>query len=885
MLADSLTENHSSDCCVHEFFERQVLKTPDSVAVRFGEQLLSYRELNRRANRLAHHIHRYHHDGDKISSVGICLERSIDTVVAVIGVLKAGVTYVPIDLSYPTERQAYILNDSNVSVVISRDDIISSLPETITCIDLAHHDFSSRNENDNNDSEAENLSVNCSPQDLAYLIYTSGSTGKPKGVQMPHQALVNLLVWQLQNQGDYSGKRTLQLSPLSFDISFQEIFSTLSCGGELILISNHLRLDQLALISFIAEQRIERIFLPYVALNGLAMAAIAQKCYPENLIDVITAGEQLVITTAIRQFFNILPHCRLHNHYGPSEAHVVTAYTLEGKAENWPVLPTIGSPIHNVEIHLLDANNRAITDNTPGELCIAGRQLAHGYHQRPEETAAKFVYLAVNGNSPTRMYRTGDLARWREDGLLELFGRMDFQVKIRGYRVEPGEVEALLMQHPAVRDAVVLAQGESSEDKRLVSFVIASEQASLHHSQSSIKESIQQFMKIVAPDYMRPAAIVIVDSFPLSASGKLDRKVFPVISIGKLRQQDFAPAKEGAEQVLAEVWRELLGIKTISRNSHFFNLGGHSLLIIKMALALRRRGFTADAHILYQNPVLSELAMQLQVCEPTEKDSDIVEKVLLRDDKSVPSSFDLSKHWGEGAVAEVRRILPENLCNQIRQQSRIHGVTAAALFHLSWAKVIACLTGCNDVVFSTVLLGRRLMCEDVEKAMGQFIKILPLQLHLDSQSVLTCLWNAQGSLMKLVEYEWASLLDQQLESARQSIQASGTTSLFNSLLNYYHSELYNTIPAHPFQAENPVPANEINYAGITERTHYPIYISIDDLAEDFVINVQIAQEMRGIEPVLICDMFLMILQEMVTALEISPEKKIGHIYCSNLAPI
>ncbi|PHM27785.1 non-ribosomal peptide synthetase [Xenorhabdus budapestensis] len=891
MRVESLSERHSSHsvfCCVHELFEQQVAKTPDVVAIRFGEQSLSYDELNRRANRLAHYIRQhYHHDGEKISPVGICLERSIDAIVAVIGVLKAGAAYVPIDLSYPIERQSYILTDSNVSVVIFRGDIELSFPETIACIDLAQCDFSDSNkENINSDScDIENLTGVCTPQDLAYLIYTSGSTGKPKGVCMPHQSLVNMLVWQIHQQGDYFGKKTLQFSPLSFDVSFQEIFSALSSGGELVLISNHLRLDQLALVTFIAEQRIERIFLPYVALNGLAMAAIAQECYPESLIDVITAGEQLVITTAIRQFFHALPHCRLHNHYGPSEAHVVTAYTLEGKAEEWPVLPPIGAPIDNVEIYLLDTKNCAIKDETPGELCIAGAQLAEGYHQRPEETAAKFVNIAVNSALPKRMYRTGDLAKWRKDGLLDILGRMDFQVKVRGYRVELGEIEVLLMKHPAVRDAVVLIQtarekSESSEDNRLIAFVIISERALQHHSQSSVKESIQQFMKRVAPDYMRPAAIVIVNHFPLSASGKLDRKAFPVIAIGKLKQQDSAPAKEGIEKILAEVWSELFGVKKVSRHAQFFNLGGNSLSAIKMVQELRRRGLMVEAHMLYQYPVLSELAVHLQACNSTDIDSNGMEcpkmtAPLLKDDKPPSTPFDVETYLGIGTMAvEAWRLLPENLCNQIRQQAKVHAVGVAAIFHLAWGKTMGCLVGHNDAVFGTVLSGHMLAGADTENGTEQFIHIIPIHMRLDNLPVLECLWLVQDNLVQLVKHQKVSQALTRQSFQQQLSQLSGAAPLFTSILNYYHSEIRHISPAEPLLALTPSGAESFSSAGIMEHTDHPIYISIEDIDKDFVIHTQAEQ---GVNLERVCDIFQTILQKIVTALESTPEKKIDRI--------
>ncbi|REF28317.1 amino acid adenylation domain-containing protein [Xenorhabdus cabanillasii] len=1122
---------------VHQLFEQQVMKTPDAIAVRFGDQTLSYDQLNRRANRLAHYLRRHHlgrhcgqtetpgNEGDEtpdnaISAVGICLDRGIDTIVAVCGVLKAGAAYVPVDLSYPAERQAYILHDSNVSVVITSGDIISSLPSSIRCIDLDQQNLPHQDKADFTDEE--NLTATCTPDSLAYLIYTSGSTGNPKGVRMPHKALVNLLVWQNKKQSDELGggevpKKTLQFSPLSFDVSFQEIFSTLSSGGELALIPNLLRLDPLALLSFLSEQRIERLFLPYVALNSLASAAVSEDCYPASLIDVITAGEQLIITAAIRQFFKTLPQCRLHNHYGPSETHVVTAYTLEGNAEHWSALPPVGTPIDNAEIYLLDDQNQIIVDGSAGELCIAGTPLAYGYHQRPEETAAKFVDIALDGETSKRMYRTGDLAQWGPNGLLNVLGRIDFQVKIRGHRVEPGEIEALLMTHPAVRDAVVVAQGgyaqkgsiEEIAEKRLVGFVIVSERALQRQAQDGVKESILRFIRDAVPDYMCPAAIVIVDHFPLSASGKIDRKAFPTVSPDALMQQEIEPPKTALEHTVAEVWSELLGVKKVGRNSHFLSLGGHSLLAVNVMLALRRRGFRVDAQTLYQYPVLSELAEQLQhssqaefqqerapemihdgmenafpwaplsqaemaalsavipggaaniqdiyplgslqqgilyhsladsggdpyvlwqvtrfsnslllhayldalrhtiarhdafrvsihyegLSQPVQvvwREAELtVEELPLTAEQDDPLTalkqycdpamqrFDMTKaplqrclycydsrqdEWvllyllhhitvdhvtiemmqleieaqllsqplaevsplsfrqtmvtlfnagnsaeqqaffagllqdyepasaplgagsdsdanaqesnaleskalrGNDTIMEAWRPLPQPLNDQIRQQAKTHGVSAAAIFHLAWAKVLSGLTGQDDVVFGTVLLGRLFAGEASINVMGQFINTLPIRMRLGNLPVLECLWETQDTLTQLVRHEQASLA-----LAQKSVQTAAGTSLFTSLLNYRHSEVRNVPSADPFQAVNPSAVEGIRYSGVMERTNYPVSVNVDDFASDFVINTQVGE---GFDPELIGDYLQTALSEIVTALTSAPQRRIGRI--------
>ncbi|WP_431685490.1 amino acid adenylation domain-containing protein [Hahella sp. NBU794] len=1074
--------NAVADDCVHDLFERQAARTPDAVALRFGAETLTYDSLNRRANRLAHELRRRY--GDELAVVGVCLDRGIDAIVAVLGALKAGAAYAPVDMSYPLERQAYILRDSNVSVVISSAEIIRTLPDTFAFLDMDAYDFSG----DANDDGTQNPPRACTPDDLAYLIYTSGSTGAPKGVCMPHKALVNLLAWQIREQGDYAGKKTLQFSPLSFDVSFQEIFATLASGGELVLMANELRLDPLALLSLIESQQAQRIFLPYVALNSLALAAVAEDRYPGGLLDVVTAGEQLVITPAIRQFFSALPNCRLHNHYGPSESHVVTAHTLSGHPRQWPDLPSVGAAIDQVELYVLDENNRPLQDEAPGELCIGGLQLAYGYHQRPQETAARFVDIDVDGGGPRRLYRTGDLARWRPDGLLDILGRIDFQVKIRGYRVELGEVEAMLMRHPAVRDAVVVAQGEDADSKCLAAFVLVSERAQQRQTSEGVQESIRRYMQEQAPDYMRPAAVVIMERFPLSASGKVDRKAFPIIAHRATNNGDATPPETALERLLAEVWSELLRVQDIGRNAHFFNLGGHSLLIVKMMLALRRRGFIVDAHTLYQHPVLADLATQLRRFDPQQGaatsaanetrpmlwsqlsqeeqaaiaavtggpanikdvcplgplqqgmfyhalanpaadpyvlwqatrfasadllhgyldalrntisrhdafrvsiayegltqplqvvwreaplaveevhaeregedavtalkrrcaasaqrfdiaraplqrcyycydaqngqwvllhllhhlavDHATVEKMqqeieaqllgqplapasavsfsetrsglysdvdvegrkaffddMLQDYEPGPAPLGLEQYLtGEDAVTEAWRSLSPAQSAQIRRQARAHGVSVAAIIHLAWAQVVGSLSGRDDVVFGTVLLGRMFAGEEAESAMGQFINTLPIRLRLGSLPVLEGLWNAQDRLMQLVKHEQASLAQ-----AQKSAQIQGETPLFTTMLNYRHSDVRNVPSADPFQALNLSAVPGVSYSGVMERTTYPVSVNVDDFGVDFVVNAQVAQ---GHDPERVCDFFEMALREIVDALESASETRLGRL--------
>jgi amino acid adenylation domain-containing protein len=340
--------DYPQDKCIHELFEATVEQTPEAVAVVFEGEQLTYRELNARANQVAHHLQSLGVGPEVL--VGICVERSLEMVVGVLGILKAGGAYVPLDPAYPSERLTFMLEDTQTSVLLTQARLVESLPPNsprVVCLDtdwevIAFHSHS-------------NPQRRVTTNNLAYVIYTSGSTGRPKGVAMSHRPLCNLLFWQLESSTVSAGAKTLQFAPLSFDVSFQEIFSTWCSGGTLVLISEELRRDVVGLLHFLSEKAIERLFLPFVALQLLAEVADGQQAVPTSLREIITAGEQLKITRQIANWFTKLKSCTLHNHYGPSESHVVTAFTLTDSPSDWPALPPIGRPIANTQIYLLSA--------------------------------------------------------------------------------------------------------------------------------------------------------------------------------------------------------------------------------------------------------------------------------------------------------------------------------------------------------------------------------------------------------------------------------------------------------------------------------------------------------------------------------------------------
>ncbi|MBV9790428.1 MAG: amino acid adenylation domain-containing protein, partial [Chloroflexi bacterium] len=459
---------------VHHFFERQAARTPEAEAALMIDsarvvESLSYAALNARANQLAHHLRDLGVGPDQ--PVGLFLPRSLDLLIAVLAILKAGGAYLPLDPSYPAERVQFMLANAGAPVVLTHAALRARLQPTdagsttqIVCLDQVQDLLDQQPQH--------NLGATASPENLTYVIYTSGSTGQPKGVAMPHRALVNLMTWQLNNTAIDRPVRTLQFAPISFDASFQELFTGWGCGDALVMIPDEQRRDTPVLLEALREHRIGRLFLPFVALQQIAETAITLDLIPDSLREIMTAGEQLQTTRSLVALFQRLPDCTLHNQYGPSEAHVVTHYTLSREPAAWAALPPIGRPIANTQLYILDRQLRPVPLGVVGDLYLGGANLAHGYQQRPDLTAERFVPDPFGGHPGARLYATGDLARYLPDGNVEFLGRRDQQLKIRGYRIEPGEIEAALCQHPRVTQAVVTAQEPVPGEPRLVAHVV-----------------------------------------------------------------------------------------------------------------------------------------------------------------------------------------------------------------------------------------------------------------------------------------------------------------------------------------------------------------------------------------------------------------------------
>jgi amino acid adenylation domain-containing protein/non-ribosomal peptide synthase protein (TIGR01720 family) len=594
---------------VEELFERQVRKSPDRMAV-VGEGLgLSYGALEESANGLARRLREL---GVGVETrVGICLDGTVETLVGILAVLKAGGAYVPLETSYPRERLGFMAMDAGASVIVGREATWSAVGEG----KAERVDLEAESGRWGGIGEERGLSSSLPGSgggggSLAYVMYTSGSTGRPKGVAMTHGSLVNLLEWQresfLASEGGSEGRRTLQFASLGFDVSFQEIFSTWVSGGTLVLASTGERRDPSLLWERIEGEGVDRLFVPFVALQQLAEWWSGGGERRTRRLEVITAGEQLQVTRAVSGMMSGSSGGRLENQYGPTEAHVVSSHVLGGRAWEWPELPPIGRPIWNTRLYVLDRYGSALPVGIPGELHIGGRALARGYLGRPELTAERFVPDGHGVEPGSRVYATGDRARWRKDGELEFLGRVDAQVKIRGYRIEPGEVEAVLAEHPRVAQAVVVARAAGRTSRRLVAYCTP-----VHSTRGEPLNAVEvsRYLAERLPEFMVPSAVVILDEFPLTPTGKIDRRALPapeVRSGGREQEGEAPPTPVEAE--LAEVWAEVLGVERVGLNENFFELGGDSILSIQVVARAHQRGLSITPSHMFEYPTVAELA-------------------------------------------------------------------------------------------------------------------------------------------------------------------------------------------------------------------------------------------------------------------------------------
>lgn len=536
-------------------------------------------------------------------TVGIWGERSIELIVGLLAVMRAGGSCLPLDASYPADRLQFMLQDADASFVLVTDDAIATNPlgeiDTVRMSDARLREFDRKQVV----IPAHHL------DDDAYTLYTSGSTGKPKGVAMRHRSLAALIGWQIEQSNEVQGP-TLQFAPVSFDVCFQEIFSTLCAARILVIVSEADRRDTRNLISILTSLSIARLFLPTSALQHLATAIRDGETLPA-LRQVIVAGEQLIVTPAIRRLFSLMPLCSLHNQYGPTETHVVTSYTLPGEPSTWPALPPIGTLLPHALGRIVGHTGEFGKEVGIGELLIGGACVARGYINRPRITSERFVSVVPYA---TTFYRTGDLVR-REGNVFHFCGRIDDQVKVRGYRIEPAEVEAILTTHSDVASCVVNVDRSTPETPILVGYVVpqsASKQMLLHGRPivRTVNPSWQDFLLSRLPEYMVPRVWVVLDTLPKTASGKIDRKSLPAIPTDRPTQSiTHVTIRNRVDADLAKIWKELLNISDIGIDDRFFDLGGTSLHLVRMqALIADRLGVQCSVVDITSNPTVRSLA-------------------------------------------------------------------------------------------------------------------------------------------------------------------------------------------------------------------------------------------------------------------------------------
>ncbi|MFP5274543.1 amino acid adenylation domain-containing protein [Coleofasciculus sp.] len=606
--------------CIHELFEEQVEKTPDAVALVCADEQLTYRELNGRANQLAHYLQTLGVESETL--VGICVERSPLMVIGLLGILKAGGAYVPLDPSYPQERLASMLKDAQVSLLLTQQRWVEGFPRRsaqVVALDT-HEDLAGEG--------VENLTKNVQSDNLAYVLYTSGSTGKPKGVAIEHRSVMALVSWATEVFTTEQLAGVLASTSFCFDISVFELFVPLSCGGTIILAENVLHLptlpgaDQVTLINTVPSAIAELVRAKGIPA-GVRTVNLAGEALPQRLVQLIYRQD------SIEQLFNL---------YGPSEDTVYSTYTLvERDSEK---APPIGRPVANTHVYILDSQLQPVPIGVPGELHIGGAGLARGYLNRPDLTTEKFIPNSFSDEPGARLYKTGDKVRYLPDGNIEFIGRIDNQVKIRGFRIELGEIETVLGQHEAVQDCVVIAQSDERETKRLVAYVVPSQET------ISVRE-LRSVLKQKLPDYMIPSAFVMLEAMPLTPNGKIDRRALPSPDSSNFRSEaSFVPPRTPTEEVLAAIWSNLLGVEQVGIYDNFFELGGHSLIAMRIISRIADAfGVNLPLQNFFEQPTVAQLAQQIStVCRKNLLQPPPIQPVHQKSGV-IPLSFNQKRRW------------------------------------------------------------------------------------------------------------------------------------------------------------------------------------------------------------------------------------------------
>ncbi|MBC9909360.1 non-ribosomal peptide synthase/polyketide synthase [Chitinophaga varians] len=623
---NSHVADYPRDKTIIDLFHQQVLLTPDAVAIVAEDRQLTYRELNEQTNQLGHYLRKKGVREDTL--VPVCLDRSATMIVAILGIQKAGGAYVPIDPEYPEDRIRFMLNDIDAGMLltdITSADKLTAVAENVSLVlPDAQWDIISR-------EPVTPVETSLAPHHLAYMIYTSGSTGQPKGVMNEHAGVVNRLLWTQDYFKLGAGDAVLQKTTFCFDVSVWELFWSLTAGAKLVFAKPGGHKEAGYLRDVIAAHQITTLHFVPSMLDAFLDDMPAHAC--ASLRRVLCSGEALKPQQVVR-FHEKFQTAALYNLYGPTEAAIdVTCWHAQ---RGLPVdMVPIGAPVANTPLYILDRAGNLAPAGIPGELHIGGIQVARGYLNRPELTAEKFIRHPLLSATAGRLYRTGDICRWLPDGTLEYFGRIDDQVKVRGFRIEPGEIENMLTQCPLVKEAVVLTKTGPDGNKSLVGYVVP--------DGSFKREEIVAYLRSRLPEYMIPSFFTAIDKMPLTANGKADRKALQALPTDLLPQRTYVAPRNEMEQVLADIWQELLQLPRVGVYDNFFELGGHSLLSMRMAAALRNKmGVETTVRSIFLYPVMEELAAFLQ--QQTGQTSLPGVKAVKRPNR-IPLSFAQERLW------------------------------------------------------------------------------------------------------------------------------------------------------------------------------------------------------------------------------------------------
>jgi amino acid adenylation domain-containing protein len=584
--------DYARDRCVHQLFEAQAARTPNAIAVVFGQESLTYGELEGRANQLANHLVKLGASPDSL--VGICLERSLEMVVGLLGILKSGAAYVPLDPAYPRDRIAFMLENAEVPLLLTQAQLRESLPSTASGTVLIDSDWP---EIAKQSQESPALTLN--PENRAYVIYTSGSTGKPKGVEIPHRAVVNFLTTMAERPGMTASDRLLAVTTLSFDIAGLEIYLPLTQGASVEIVSREVSTDGHQLLEKLVGSGATVMQATPATWRMLLEAGWAAA---DPGLKILIGGEAVSQKLANQL---LQKSASVWNVYGPTET---TIWSTLSKLEAGPSAVSIGRPIGNTEIFILDKMLQPVPIGVAGELHIGGDGLARGYLKRPELTAEKFIVHPLNPDPKARLYKTGDLVRYLPDGNIEFLGRIDHQVKIRGFRIELGEIEGVLRQHPAINETVVLAREDTPGDKRVVAYFVPTRDA------APTTAALRSFLKEKLPEYMLPSVFVTLKSMPLTPNGKVDRRALPAPDQANLAPTGtFAAPQDAVESQLVQMWESVLGVRPIGVRDNYFELGGHSLVAVKLMNRIEEVfGKTLPIATLLEAPTIEQLAAILR---------------------------------------------------------------------------------------------------------------------------------------------------------------------------------------------------------------------------------------------------------------------------------